>query len=130
LDTLGLSKGGTKENRRSSVKEGRSAQIKSQSKFEKKIENMSKLQNTMRWGWMTIVKLVTGITIVAMLVFSAILVHVSLRSETLNLRDLGEFCYNYWLGFGIFVTGLIAVAGGNKAIQSFSNRKGEDNVKN
>jgi hypothetical protein len=100
-------------------------------KDDEKFANLNKLQNTMRWAFMTIIKLNVFVVVVAIIIFSAVLVHISLNLEGVNIRDLGEFVYNYWFGIGLFHTGSLASAGGAKAVQKFGERKGfQEELKN
>ena len=82
------------------------------------------LSSVMRWGFRVIIKLTVFEVILGMTVFSIMLVHWSINREA-SIRDIGEFAYNYLFGFAVLTTGLIASAGGAKAVQSFSeNRPG------
>jgi hypothetical protein len=92
-------------------------------KEDLKLDNMRKLQNTMRWAFVLITKMNVFVVVMAVIVFAAMMTHFSITNEGINIKDLGEFVYNYWFGFGIFHTGSLAAAGGAKVAQKFGEKK-------
>lgn len=90
---------------------------------EDKLQAAIRLQNTMRWAFVLLTKVNVFVIIIATIVFAAMMIHISLNIENINIKDLGEFAYNYWFGFGIFSPALAGVSGGAKFAQKFAEKK-------